>query len=379
MRKTKKIIAIMLCFIMFLSFSLVYAENLDTLEDRKNELKTNIEQANDEIDSLNLEITDAIAKVNELEGQIEDYNNSLAEIRSELKVVEAEIQETEQKLAVAEQNYANQKNNLEKRIVAMYEAGETTYLDVLLNSSSITEFVDNYYLIGEIAAIDKNLLNTIEIEKNQIEEIKTKLDANRADLKQKEENEQKTLITLNNAKIQRDNYLANLNEQEKATRARIKEYEQELNNVENEIFIITNNLGDSDYAGGLFAWPTPGYKTITSPFGNRIHPVLGTKRFHTGIDIGAPKGASIIAANSGKVLKAGWFGGYGNAVIIDHGGGFSTLYGHGSEVLVAEGQTVKRRDIIMKVGSTGMSTGPHLHFEVRINGNYMNPLDYLTK
>ena len=261
----------------------------------------------------------------------------------------------------------------------MYEAGETTYLDVLLNSSSITEFVDNYYLIGEIAAIDENLLNTIEIEKNQIEEIKTKLDANRADLKQKEENEQKTLITLNNAKIQRDNYLANLNEQEKATRARIKEYEQELNNVENEIFIITNNLGDSDYAGGLFAWPTPGYKTITSPFGNRIHPVLGTKRFHTGIDIGAPKGASIIAANSGKVLKAGWFGGYGNAVIIDHGGGFSTLYGHGSEVLVAEGQTVKRGDIIMKVGSTGMSTGPHLHFEVRINGNYMNPLDYLTK
>ena len=376
MRKTKKIIAIMLCFIMFLSFSLVYAEDLDTLEDRKNELKTNIEQANDEIDSLNLEITDAIAKVNELEGQIEDYNNSLAEIRSELKVVEAEIQETEQKLAVAEQNYANQKNNLEKRIVAMYEAGETTYLDVLLNSSSITEFVDNYYLIGEIAAIDENLLNTIEIEKNQIEEIKTKLDANRADLKQKEENEQKTLI---NAKIQRDNYLANLNEQEKATRARIKEYEQELNNVENEIFIITNNLGDSDYAGGLFAWPTPGYKTITSPFGNRIHPVLGTKRFHTGIDIGAPKGASIIAANSGKVLKAGWFGGYGNAVIIDHGGGFSTLYGHGSEVLVSEGQTVKRGDIIMKVGSTGMSTGPHLHFEVRINGNYMNPLDYLTK
>ena len=98
MRKTKKIIAIMLCFIMFLSFSLVYAEDLDTLEDRKNELKTNIEQANDEIDSLNLEITDAIAKVNELEGQIEDYNNSLAEIRSELKVVEAEIQETEQKI-----------------------------------------------------------------------------------------------------------------------------------------------------------------------------------------------------------------------------------------------------------------------------------------
>ena len=126
------------------------------------------------------------------------------------------------------------------------------------------------------------------------------------------------------------------------------------------------------------AWPVPGYTRITSNYGMRTHPITGIYKLHTGVDLGAPMGANFIAANDGVVTKAGYNGAYGNMVIIDHGGGISTLYAHGSEILVTVGQTVKKGDNILKVGSTGYSTGAHAHFEVRVNGQPVNPLPYIT-
>ena len=126
------------------------------------------------------------------------------------------------------------------------------------------------------------------------------------------------------------------------------------------------------------AWPVPGYTRITSPFGMRTHPVTGIYKLHTGTDIGAPYGSIFIAANDGVVVKAGMNAAYGNMVVIDHGGGVSTLYAHGSEILVDAGQTVTKGTPVLKVGSTGYSTGPHAHFEVRVNGDYLNPLDFIT-
>lgn len=126
------------------------------------------------------------------------------------------------------------------------------------------------------------------------------------------------------------------------------------------------------------AWPVPGYTRITSNYGMRTHPITGIYKLHTGVDLGAPMGANFVAANDGVVTKAGYNGAYGNMVIIDHGGGISTLYAHGSEILVTVGQTVKKGDVILKVGSTGYSTGAHAHFEVRVNGQVVNPLPYIT-
>ena len=135
---------------------------------------------------------------------------------------------------------------------------------------------------------------------------------------------------------------------------------------------------DSEYIGGELAWPVTGYTRITSEYKMRVHPITGVYKLHTGVDISAPMGANFIAANDGVVIRAEMNGAYGNMVVVDHGGGISTLYAHGSEILVQVGQTVKRGDAVLKVGSTGYSTGAHAHFEVRINGVTTNPLPYIT-
>lgn len=377
MKGNKIIIGIILCFLLIFIYSVVNAENLDELQNRRNELQTNIDNANEEINTIEIELSETLEKIAELEGQILEYDESLTQIRAELETIEKEISETQSKLTILENDYQKQKDIFQNRIVALYEAGETTYLDVLLNSRSISDFVSNYYLIGEIAKLDNQLLETIEEEKEKISQIKKSLDEKRESLKQKEETEQRTLITLNNTKIQRDNYVLGLTQQEQEVRNTIKTYEQELDSIETQIDLIMSGITGSDYSGGLFAWPTPGYKTITSPYGTRLHPILKVYRDHSGIDIGAPKGVYVIATNSGTVVESRWMGSYGNAVIINHGGGYATLYAHGSELLVNAGETVKRGDPIMKVGSTGMSTGPHLHFEIRINGKTVNPMEYL--
>ena len=155
----------------------------------------------------------------------------------------------------------------------------------------------------------------------------------------------------------------------------------ELNEeVNKEILAIALEGIDTKYIGGELAWPIPGYTRVTSKYGMRTHPITGVYKLHTGVDVSAPTGANFVAANDGIVVKAGYNGAYGNMVIIDHGGGVSTLYAHGSEIMVQVGETVKREEtVVLKVGSTGYSTGPHAHFEVRLNGIVTDPMPYITK
>jgi murein DD-endopeptidase MepM/ murein hydrolase activator NlpD len=141
---------------------------------------------------------------------------------------------------------------------------------------------------------------------------------------------------------------------------------------------IVSLQSSKKYIGGELSWPAPGYYKITSQYGYRNHPILKKKKLHTGIDIAVPKNSNVIAANSGKVIYSGYYGGYGNTVIIDHGGKISTLYAHNSKLLVKVGDEVEKDKVISKSGSTGLSTGPHLHFEVRENGQHVDPLKYLT-
>ena len=260
----------------------------------------------------------------------------------------------------------------------MYEMGETTYLDVMLNSKGIKDFISKYYLVSEIATTDKELLENVNKIKVDVENTKTILETKKEELSLARSNREKTSIALENMNIVLSNYMTQLSSEELTLHNNIEQYNTEIENIEREILTLSLANVGSEYIGGTMAWPVPGYTRITSSYGMREHPITGVYKLHSGVDIGAPRGTSFIAANDGIVTKAEYNTAYGNMVIVDHGGGISTLYAHGDEISVEVGQTVKRGDEVLKVGTTGYSTGYHAHFEVRINGQTVEPLDYIT-
>ena len=218
----------------------------------------------------------------------------------------------------------------------------------------------------------------MQTKKQEIELSKKRLNTNQEQLAIIKANQTKTAKILENTKTVRENFIAKLSDTEKEIQSKIDEYNTRFAEINSEILSMALQEIDSEYIGGELAWPVPGYTRISSNYGMRTHPITGVYKLHTGVDISAPMGANFIAANDGLVTKAAYNSAYGNMVIIDHGGGVSTLYAHGSEILVQLGQIVKRGEPVLKVGSTGYSTGPHAHFEVRLNGIVTDPIPYIT-
>lgn len=353
------------------------ANTVEDLQAQHEEVEKQIQEKNERLEYIRSVLPEEMVKIQELNDKISSYEKEIASLGSEAEKLESSIAELEKQLEVAQEKYDSQKEAFETRMIVMYEAGETTYLDVLLSSRSLTEFISTYYMMSEIASLDSEMLTELDNEKRVIQTAKESIERQREQFKIAKDNKEKTAITLENTKIIRNSYMNELTEEELSLQQQIDAYYNEINNIEAEIVMLTTaNIG-SEYAGGAMAWPVPGYSRITSPFGMRTHPFTGVYKLHTGTDIGAPIGTNFIAANSGVVIKAGWNNAYGNMVIVDHGGGVSTLYAHGSEILVTVGQTVQKGDPVLKVGSTGYSTGPHAHFEVRINGEYVDPMNFV--
>lgn len=352
----------------------------NTVEDlqlQQDQVETQIDEKTERLEYIQSVLPDVMVQLQLINDQISEYEKEIASLAVEAENLEVSIAELQLKLEQAEEKYEKQRETFEKRLIIMYEAGETTYLDVLLSSKSITDFVSTYYMMAEIASLDSELLQEAELEKIGIKTAKETLERQREQFKAAKDNKEKTAIALENTKIVRNSYMKQLTEEQLALQAEIDLYYQQINNIEAEIVMLTTaNIG-TDYVGGSMAWPVPGYSRITSPFGMRTHPITGVYKLHTGTDVSAPIGANFIAANSGTVIKASRNYAYGNMVIIDHGGGVSTLYAHGSEILVEVGQTVQKGDPVLKVGSTGYSTGPHAHFEIRINGEYVDPMNFV--
>ena len=248
----------------------------------------------------------------------------------------------------------------------------------MLNSTSITDFLSNCYLIEEITKADTELLETVEAEKKYNQKLKEALETKKLVLAASRETREKHAISLANMSSIKNSRLKQLSAEEFALHKMIEEYQNQIAEIETEIRLLAlANIGE-EYVGGVMAWPVPGYTRITSQFGMRTHPITGVYKLHTGVDIGAPRGSQFIAANDGIVTYAGYNAAYGNMVIIDHGGGITTLYAHGDKILVNLGDSLYQGNPVLEVGSTGYSTGPHAHFEVRINGQYVEPLDYIT-
>ncbi len=374
----KKNVILLVLIAIFFSCSIVCATEIEDLRKKKDALSNQVTETNEEISNIQVEITENIEQLDQLNQKISEYESEIIKLEEDLNTTEKDIEMVTEKLNNIKLDYNVQKHVLEKRLVALYEAGKTQYLDVLLSSTSISEFLTNYYLISEIASYDNELLENIEREKNSIETIQETLNYKKDSLSIIKSNKEKTAIALENSKVIRDSYIVELTEKEKETETKLEEFQTDLTNIENQIVAATTGKVGENYVGGELAWPAPGFTTITSPFGMRLHPIFKVNRMHTGLDIGMTTGSDIIAANDGVVTKALYSDSYGNMVMIDHGGGVSTVYGHGSEIIVETGQTVKRGEVIMLAGSTGWSTGPHLHFEVRINGEYVDPYPYIT-
>ena len=352
-------------------------EDIIVLQERKKAIQNQIAENKVQIDELEIQISDLMRDIQELDNKIYKYEIEVAVLDIEIEELDIRVREVQDKYDKAEKNYELQKELLIDSIVAQYEAGETVYLDFLLNSNGLMEFISNYYFLSEIIEYNNELVEEYEEQKQKINTIKQELDEYKNEVKIKKDDEEKAAIVLANIQVVKNNQMTKLSSEEQLLQKKLEEYENEERKIEVELLVaLTKNLGEA-YVGGELAWPVPGYTTLSSKYGMRIHPIYGTYKLHTGIDIAAPSGVPFIAANDGEVITSRYTSSYGNVVVIDHGGGLSTLYAHGSERLVEEGDKVKRGEPVMLVGSTGVSTGPHAHFEVRVNGLWTDPLEYL--
>lgn len=369
-------IAIMMCFS---SITLYTFANVSDLQDQQSQAGANKANAENELEEVQTQKNEALSKINELSTQIEESQKSLDKLNEQIKELETAIAQSEKEIKIAEEKYNEQQETLEKRVVAQYKAGKSSYLDMILNSSSLSDFISKYFLVGKIAKADKQLLDSINEEKEKIENKKQELEQQKVSIKTAKAEAEKENVKLKNAKAQKNSQVAKLSEQEQSLQQQIDDYDNKMKQLEAQIKAIQNTNGEVTY-NGIMQWPVPSSTKITSTFGMRIHPIYGIPKMHNGIDVGgADWGAPFVAADDGIVIQASNSGnGYGQCVIIDHGGGVSTLYAHGSAIYVTVGQRVTRGQEVLAIGSSGLSTGKHAHFEVRVNGTPVDPMPYIT-
>ncbi len=356
---------------------------------------TGIVSANDEIKRRERELEELRLQMEELDASIDnnqslqsETNQKIRNVTAEVKTLEKEITDLDgeikatenaiivktEELAAAEIKIGEKNELLNQRLRVMYKTGSVGYLEVLFGAEDFTDLLSRIDMIQKILVHDQNLIQSLKEQRDIIEQKKVELETIKDDLlalfKSKIAKQNELNVALNSLVA----YKKDLINDEVA----LVEMEDALLDEANKLTEIIKNLElAATYVGGEMMWPVPGQYKITSPFGNRLHPISKQYKMHTGIDISGPKGTPVVAAQTGTVVYANWFGSYGKAIIVDHGGGITTLYAHNDSINVSVGSVVKKGDNIALLGSTGYSTGPHLHFEVRINGEYVEPLTYV--
>ena len=369
-----------------------YANDLD---DQVQDLQGQIDSSRLEQENWQQVIEDVSAKLKQIQADLDAANARLQSIRSRQAEINAQIVQTQNEIVKMEAYLKTRQNVLNRRVRAIYMHGQLNYLEVILGANSFSDFANRVELLKRVIRSDYNLIleiqkqkAAIEAKKAQLEEDKRQLDALAAEAEKtqqeiaaKKAEQQKVLDAAKSNKAAAAQMEQDLNAQLASVRNLIQQRLAAAEAARQAAQQASSDEGgggsDDNYVQGTGAmgWPCSG--PITSPFGYRTHPIFGTTIFHAGIDIGVDYGTPIHAADSGVVVYSGWISGYGNAVIIDHGGGISTLYGHNQSLAVSEGQSVSKGSVIAYAGSTGNSTGPHCHFEVDVNGSPVNPMGYL--
>jgi murein DD-endopeptidase MepM/ murein hydrolase activator NlpD len=365
------------------------------------EVQNQINDTQNEIDEVQENLSQEMKTIQELEGDISEVEYNLQKIESELKSLNNEISELEEKVEEAEKEYNERYDNACQRIVAQYKYGNITYLDVLLNSSSLTEMLSNYYMVQKITEADEKLLDDISEKKEQIENDKAELEEKKKTVESDKEEVEKQKIILSNKKVEKEKMVKTLNDKDAELQQQKEEYYEELNAIQEELRKLAaqaaqqstgSSTGSSvKYSGGTLQFPCPNLTRISSYFGSRTAPLGGASSYHKGIDMAATMGTSVISSEAGTVIKVsntcthnygkskscGCGGGYGNYIMINHGGGLVSLYGHLTSIAVSNGDTVTRGQLIGTVGSTGASSGYHLHYSIILDGVYVDPAPYI--
>lgn len=379
--KKNRVIALSLSLMMALSLSLAYTGSIYAT-DKKSELNSIKEKQR----AAEAEKSEVVSEINKYNTQIVSLNTEISNAQNEIDKKQAEIDELNGKIEEMQAKVDDRKSGMSKRLRTMYKNGSVGFIDIILDSRNFSELLSNLSMLQKIYKSDRSTLNSLEKISKELNHTKKELSAaqqamasSQSELKNKKGELDKVSAQLEAKAAKIDENLAIFNQQAESLSSQILA-EQQAAAQNNQ-----NTSGDSGYSGGgggvatngpvNLRWPVA--KVITSPFGNRI----GLEQygiFHTGTDLGVPSGTPVRAAAAGRVMNlSGWYQqGYGWGVFIDHGNGVVTVYGHNSALTVSPGQYVQQGDVIALSGQTGWATGPHVHYEVRINGQYVNPEAY---
>ena len=402
MKKTlAKILGVtIVCIMLMQNVNIFAASAKEDLENGKDALEENNSQQEEikkKQEELEAQKSEAMKAVEDLIQKVSSAESEVEELEAKVEDLQAQIEAKEKDIEQKEIEYTKQQELLEQRMVAMYKKGETTYLDIFLNSSGIIDFLDKYYLAKQLVECDKELIQTTKEQKEQIEAEKSELEANKQELDTSLAQQQQKTLELKELKAEKQEYADQLSAEEKELQQELEELEEDNRRIANEIKEaelryqkeleeLENSSGGGTAGPGFFIRPvTSGTITATAYY--------SSGKFHGAIDYGVPVGTTVMAAADGVVMTtANLTTSYGTYVVIRHANGLQTIYGHGTygSIVVKPGQTVKQGDKIMLSGNTGNSTGPHLHFEVRVapytyksnataygQDCRVNPLDYM--
>lgn len=344
----------------------------------KNAIKSQINKKSSEKKTLNQQLQEINNEMNDVQLAIEGLNNEISSTENQIAFTEQEIQNKQR-------DYDGRMAIFNNRLKRMYQYGDVNFMEVLLQSSSITDFLTRFEYLKYVAGNDQKLLDDITELKEGLESQKVSLNSMKTSLEVKKQNQVAKSQELAVASQKQQALVAQITAEQNALYDELDDLEAESKALNSQIKKLQAEEEARRRAAnqtvskapGAYSWPCPASRTVTSNYGYRIHPISGVKKLHAGIDIGASYGSAVTASAGGTVIMSQYYGGYGNCIIIDHGGGVSTLYAHMSSLVAKKGQTVSAGQSIGKVGSTGNSTGNHLHFEVRINGSTVNPRNYV--
>lgn len=356
----KKIVSVLCIGSVLLSANSVYADNkVDNTKEAK-EITDKLLENREEQATLDVRITELDASISDIESKITVTLGKIAKMDEDIVTTKLEIEGLNATIASNEES-------LGKRLKVINNNYSMGYLKVMLSSTSLSDFFNNMYVVKQVVEQDRIMLKELDEDRLEVEQKEKFLEVS----KKEQEVLKEALFSDNKAVMDNKTKLESLKlevEKEEAT------LEKELEKLALE------SSGTVDLSGVVISsgsWPAPGRTRVSSPYGYRNHPILNKKEFHTGIDIPAPKGTPAVAIDNGVITFSGVKGSYGNTIMIKHDDGKVSLYAHNSELVAKVGQRVEKGEVVSKIGSTGMSTGSHLHFEIRINGKHTNPMPYI--